>query len=222
MPLSGPRLSPRSGNAKALVVLVHGYGADGEDLIDLAKPLSQLLPDAAFVAPNAPLPCPGAGFMWFPITDLNPAALHRGVTESAPVLQRFLADELQRQGLDPEQLILIGFSQGTMLSLHLLLEGQKAAAVAGFSGVLTGPARPLDDPPPVFLAHGTADTVIPVDALFLTAGALAASGARVQWHLTPALGHGIDEAALTLAGRFLKSALGGRFAAAGPASSFLR
>jgi phospholipase/carboxylesterase len=202
--------------------MVHGYGADGEDLIGLAEPLSRLMPGAAFVAPNAPYPCPGARFMWFPITDLNPSAMHMGVTKAAPLLQSFIESELQRHSLTADRLALVGFSQGTMLSLHLTLGGLNPAAIVGFSGVLTGPAKPQENIPPVFLAHGTADQVIPVDALFMTAGALAAAGARVQWHLTPGMGHGIDEEGLSQAGSFLKHAFAGRLAAQGPASSLLR
>jgi len=222
MALSGPRIPPKNGKASELVVLAHGYGADGEDLIGLAEPLSRLLPNAAFVAPNAPYPCPGARFMWFPISDLNPRAMHKGVTQAAPVLKEFIDSELARHALTPDRLVLIGFSQGTMLSLHLTLNGMKAAAVVGFSGVLTDETVPNADLPPIFLTHGTADQVIPVDALFMTAGALAAAGARVQWHLTHGLGHGIDDAGLTLAAGFLKMALAGRLAAQGQASSILR
>lgn len=221
MSLSGPRVAPKSGKVSALVVLVHGYGADGDDLIDIARPLSKHLPDACFVAPNAPYPCPGAGFMWFPITELHPAVLHRGVVQAAPVLREFIEAELKRLGLGPERLAVIGFSQGTMLALHLALEGLKPAAVVGFSGVLTGAATPQEGLPPFFLAHGSADDVIPVDALFMTASLLAAAGARVQWHLTPGMGHGIDETALEMAGSFLKYAFDGRLAAEGPASSIL-
>jgi len=223
MALSAARISPQNGKASTLVVLLHGYGADGEDLIELAGPLAKVLPDAAFVAPNAPYPCPGARFMWFAIRDLDPQAMHQGVTEAAPLLKAFLREELQRLGLGADRLILIGFSQGTMLSLHLALEGFGPAAVVGFSGVLTGPAAtPQQALPPFFLAHGGADPVIPADALFMTAGALAAAGARVQWHLTPGMGHGIDAYGLALAGEFLRLVLSGRSVAEGPASALLR
>ncbi|GAA0551751.1 phospholipase/carboxylesterase [Rhizomicrobium palustre] len=222
MALSGPRIAPKRGKATELVILVHGYGADGEDLIELAEPLSQALPGAAFVAPNAPTPCPGARFMWFPITDLNPRSMHAGVTAAAPVLKTAIEAELSRLSLGVDRLALIGFSQGTMLALNLILTGLKPAAVVGFSGVLTGMDAAPADLPPIFLAHGSADEVIPVDALFMTAGALGARGARVQWHLTEGLGHGIDGHGLNLAGQFLASAFAGTLAAEGPASSVLR
>ena len=224
MALSGPHLSPKSGKATALVVLLHGYGSDGNDLISLAEPLSQLLPGAAFVAPNAPVPCPGAGFMWFPIAELDPHVMHKGVAATAPSLLTFIESELQRLALGADRLALIGFSQGTMLALHLGLSHLKPAAVVGFSGVLTGegPNKVPEQLPPYFLAHGTADEVIPPDALFVTARTLGAIGARVQWHLSAGIGHGIDDNALALAGNFLRLAFDGRLSAAGPASQLWR
>ncbi len=222
MALSGPRLDPRGGKAAQLVVLVHGYGADGKDLIGLAKPLSQALPGAAFVAPNAPHPCPGAGFQWFPITELDPMRMHQGVTTAAPVLQDFIERELDRLSLTTDKLALVGFSQGTMLSLHLGLSALKPAAVVGFSGVLTGAPKALTNPPPLLLTHGSADPVIPPEALFLTVGALGALGARVQWHLSPGVGHGIDDEALGCAAAFLALAFAGRLQAGGEICCALR
>lgn len=224
MALSGPSISPKNGKANALVVLLHGYGSDGNDLISLADPLSAVLPGAAFIAPNAPVPCPGAGFMWFPITELDPHIMHKGVAATAPVLKTFIEGELQRLGLGPDRLALIGFSQGTMLALHLGLSHLKPAAVVGFSGVLTGegPNTVPEFLPPFFLAHGTADQVIPPDALFMTAGTLGAIGARVQWHLSSGVGHGIDDSALALAGNFLQLAFDGRLVASGAASRVWR
>jgi phospholipase/carboxylesterase len=217
MALSGPRLEPRNGKATHLVVFVHGYGADGNDLISLAQPFAQRLPTTAFVAPNAPQPCPGARFQWFPIAQLDPRLMHQGVTGAAPVLQEFVESELKRLSLTPDRLALVGFSQGTMLSLHLGLGTLKPAAIVGFSGLLTGtPTK--GEAPPVFLAHGGSDPLIPPEALFLTAGALGAAGVRVQWHLSPGVGHGIDEGAIALAANFLAMAFTGRLAAHGEAA----
>jgi phospholipase/carboxylesterase len=221
MALSGPRLDPRNGKPAQLVVLCHGYGADGNDLIGLAQPLAQLLPGAAFVAPNAPQPCPGARFQWFPITQLDPQLMHQGVVGAMPLLEEFVSGELQRLALTADRLALIGFSQGTMMALHLGLTRLKPAAIVGFSGVLTG-APPKGEAPPVFLAHGEADPLIPPEALFLTAAALGANGVRVQWHLSPGLGHGIDDTGLALAGDFLALAFAGRLQAEGEASCPLR
>ncbi len=221
MALSGPRQNPRSGKATHLVVFVHGYGADGNDLVGLAKPLAEHLPSAAFVAPDAPHPCPGARFQWFPITELDPRRMHTGVTEAAPGLQAFIESELQRLSLTPDRLALVGFSQGTMLSLHLGLGALKPAAIVGFSGLLTAPPQKNGAAPPVFLAHGGADPLIPPEALFFTAGTLGALGVRVQWHLSPEIGHGIDDSGIALAGRFLAMAFAGKLAASGEAACVL-
>lgn len=219
MALSGPRQPPRQGKASALVVLVHGYGADGSDLIGLADPLSRLLPGAAFVAPDAPQPCPGARYQWFPITQIDPHLMHQGVMSAAPVLQQFVESELQRLSLTTEQLALVGFSQGTMLSLHLGLGPLRPRAVVGFSGLLTAAPQTLNTPPPVLLTHGTADQVIPAQAMLATAATLGDLGVRVQWHLSPGVGHGIDEQSLLLAGNFLRLAFAGKLTAEGPAAS---
>lgn len=222
MALSGPRQPARSGKARELVVLVHGYGADGSDLIGLADPLSRFLPDAAFVAPDGPQPCPGARYQWFPITQIDPRLMHQGVTGAAPVLQQFVESELQRLSLTPDRLALVGFSQGTMLSLHLGLGTLKPKAVVGFSGLLTAPPQSVNTPPPVFLTHGSVDNVIPAEALFATAATLGSLGVRVQWHLSPGVGHGIDDSSLLLAANFLRLAFAGRLSAEGPASSPVR
>jgi phospholipase/carboxylesterase len=221
MALKGPRLDPKNGKANALVVLVHGYGADGNDLIGLAQPLSRILPDAAFVAPDAPQRCPGARFQWFPISDLDPRQMHDGVLSAAPLLQEFIAAELKRLSLAADRLALIGFSQGTMLALHIGLGPLKPAAIVGFSGVLTGePAT--RDAPPVLLVHGGSDPLIPAEALYLTAAALGAHGVRVEWHISPGLGHGIDDAGLESAASFLTLAFSGRLKASGEAGCALR
>ena len=214
--LTGPRLPPQQGKATHLVVLCHGYGADGNDLIGLAPHWQRALPGAAFVSPNAPEPCPGAGRQWFPIARLDPREMHQGVVGAAGALEGFIKEELERLSLAPDRLALVGFSQGTMMALHVGLRATPAAIV-GFSGVLTGDLPQSDGAPPVLLAHGDADTVIPPEALFFTAMALGAAGICVQWHLAPGLGHGIDAAEIEIAGRFLSLAFGGRLKIAGEA-----
>jgi phospholipase/carboxylesterase len=221
--LSGPRLEPSNGKATHLVVLCHGYGADGKDLIELAPHWQNALPGAVFVAPNAPQRCPGAGYQWFPISRIDPHEMHKGVEDAAGLLEAFVHAELARLALAPDRLALVGFSQGTMMTLHVGLRGPvRPAAIVGFSGLLTG-ATPLEGKiPPVLLTHGDADSVIPPEALFMTAGALGAAGVRVQWHLSRGLGHGIDETALVLAGGFLTQAFGGKLAPSGEACCTLR
>ena len=216
-----PRLDPKGGKADSLVVLVHGYGADGNDLIGLAQPLSQVLPNTTFVSPDAPQPCPGARYQWFPITDLDPNKMHAGVLSAAPGLAGLIEAELRRLNLPPDRLAIVGFSQGTMLALHIGLAGLRPAAIVGFSGVLTGePAA--NDPTPVLLVHGGADPLIPAEALYLTASALGARGLRVEWHISPDLGHGIDDLGLSSAAAFLAMAFDGKLKANGEASCALR
>lgn len=211
MALTGPTLPPARGPATHLVVLVHGYGADGNDLIGLAEHWRGLLPTVAFSAPNAPTRIPGGpGYQWFPISRIDPHEMKKGVEVAAPVLDEYLDAELKRLNLPPERLALAGFSQGTMLSLHLgLRRAIRPAAIVGFSGLLPGPPPEIAEFPPILLTHGDQDQVIPPQALFIAANQLGAAGAAVQWHLAPGMGHGIDPEGLLMAGTFLDLAFRG-------------
>jgi phospholipase/carboxylesterase len=209
--LSGPRLPPLRGAATHLVVLLHGYGSDGNDLMGLAPHLGQLLPTAAFAAPHAPTPVPGSqGFQWFALSRMDPQETRRGVESAGPVLDKFLDEELARLHLPPQNLALMGFSQGTMMALHVgLRRAARPAAIVGFSGLLAAPP-PQGEKPPILLTHGEADDVIPAQAMLAAAMQLGAAGAPVQWHLAPGLGHGIDPTGMALAAQFLALAFGGR------------
>jgi phospholipase/carboxylesterase len=213
--LSGPRLPPARGEATHLVVLAHGYGADGNDLIGLAPLWQRLLPTVAFVAPNAPERCAGSpGYQWFPISRLDPEEVRKRVESAAPIFEAFLESELARLNLPPERLALVGFSQGTMLSLQVgLRRAVKPAAIVGYSGMLAGPPPALGaDTPPILLVHGDADPMIPAPALFMSAGTLGLAGAAVQWHLSPGIGHSIDDTGLLMGGAFLTQAFRGQLA----------
>jgi phospholipase/carboxylesterase len=199
--LDGPRLAPRSGTAKQLVVFLHGYGADGNDLIDIGRAWAVPLPDAAFVSPHAPRPCGQApsGREWFPLTMRDPGERWRGVTMAAPGLQTFLDAELARASLPPSALALVGFSQGTMIALHVgLRRAVMPAAIVGYSGLLALPdnadpatvAAEIKSRPPVLLVHGDQDPLIPIDALFHAAQGLAALEVPVEWHISAGVGHG--------------------------------
>ncbi len=212
--LDGPRLSPRSGPARQLVVLLHGYGADGNDLIDIGRAWQPLLPHAAFVSPHAPQPCAQApvGRQWFPLTMRDPHERWTGVNAAGPGLERFLEAELKRHHLAPGALALVGFSQGTMLALHVGLRRASApAAIVGYSGLFVLPqnAKPealaaeIRARPPVLLVHGEQDDLIPAQALFQSTQLLAALGVPVEWHLSAGVGHGIDEEGLRHGGEFL-------------------
>ena len=211
--LSGPRLPPAKGSATHLVVLCHGYGADGNDLIGLAPHWQRLLPTAAFVAPNGPERCPGAGYQWFPISRLDPQEVRRGVESASAVLDSFLDAELERLALAPDRLMLVGFSQGTMLSLQVgLRRSVRPAAIVGYSGMLAAPETLPDlraGAPPVLLVHGDADTMIPFQALFAAATELGRAGVAVQWHVSLGVPHSIDPEGLSLGGTFLAMAMRG-------------
>jgi phospholipase/carboxylesterase len=216
--LDGPRIAPRSGKARQLVVFLHGYGADGNDLIALGQEWQSQLPDAAFVSPHAPEACAGApmGRQWFELTFRNPDERWRGVNKALPGLQTFFDAELARHSLPPSALALVGFSQGTMMALHSGLRRAVApAAIVGYSGLYVtpeskdGPAlaqAEIRSRPPILLVHGTQDELIPPQALFMSASLLAAADAPVEWHLSHGVGHGIDGEGLQQGGAFLKRA----------------
>jgi phospholipase/carboxylesterase len=213
--LSGPIRAPRSGGkAKQLVVLLHGWGADGPNLIDLADMFAQNLPDAQFIAPNAPFPCEANpyGYQWFSLMDRQPQHMFEGVGNAAKTLNQFLDEQLQSLSLDNSKLALVGFSQGTMAALHVALRRLPAiACVVGFSGSLIGAealAKEIAARPPVCLIHGNADDVVPFAAMGHAQEALKQHGVDIAAHARPFLGHSIDMDGIRLAGEFLKKYLG--------------
>ena len=212
--LDGPRLAPRSGPARQLVVFLHGYGADGNDLIEIGRAWQGLLPQAAFVSPHAPEPCAQAptGRQWFPLTFRDPNERWTGVNKAAPMLQRFLDAELARHKLPPSALALVGFSQGTMMSLHVgLCQQVPPFAIVGYSGLLSVPANldperfaaEIKSRPPILLVHGDRDELIPIEAMFQAASGLASLEVPVEWHMSSGIGHGIDQEGLRHGGEFL-------------------
>ena len=212
--LDGPRLEPQGGSARRLIVFLHGYGADGNDLIDIGRAWQDMLPGTAFVSPHAPEPCGQApmGRQWFPLTFRTPNERWDGVTKAAPALQRFLDAELARHRLPPSALALVGFSQGTMMALHVgLRRAVRPAAIVGYSGIFVLPddappeavAGEIQSRPPILLVHGDRDDLIPAQALFMSAQALAALEVPIEWHLSHGIGHGIDQEGLRHGGAFL-------------------
>lgn len=216
MSLTGARREAASGTAKSLVVLLHGYGADGNDLIGLAEPLAPILQDTVFLSPNAPERCAvnPMGYQWFPISwiDGSPeSAMVAGFRRAAETLAKWLPKAMAAEGVTAAQTALVGFSQGTMMSLHVgpRLDAE-LAGIVGFSGRMA-PAGPGVAPPrwrpPVLLAHGDRDEVIPVSALEETRAALAAEGFSVRWTVSRGVGHGIGPEGLSAAAAFLRERL---------------
>lgn len=212
----------RGGKADALVVFLHGYGSNGADLISLAPYWAKALPGAAFLAPNAIEPVPQApgGYQWFPISNLDPHLMEQGARRAAQSVDRFLDRELERAGLDATRLALVGFSQGTMMALHVGLRRERpVAGIVGFSGVLVGGAKLKDEmrsKPPILLVHGDRDPTIPIPAMFDSAQALAAAGHGAQWHVSYGVPHSIGQDGLDLGGSFLAAQLKTRKILAGP------
>ena len=222
--LDGPRIPASAARASQLVVFLHGYGADGNDLIELGRQWRALLPGAAFVSPHAPERCAATpmGRQWFALSNSLPEdrggaeERWRGAVKARGAIDAFLDAELKRLGLDESGLALVGFSQGAMMALHVGLRRSRApAAILGFSGLLVGPER-LNEatargaPPPILLIHGDQDPLIPVEAMFLAAEALAGASIPAQWHVSLGVGHGIDGEGLRHGGLFLAKALAGR------------
>lgn len=216
MPItSSSSLGPRSGGApKQLVLLLHGYGSNGADLISFAPHWQQGLPDALFLAPDAPERCPGSGgFQWWALASINEQALAAGAGRAAPVLDAYIDQQLEALGLTEAELAIVGFSQGTMMALHVGLRRQRrVAGIIGYSGMLTGAPALAHAPitkPPVLLVHGSADPVIPVVALHHAKAELQRLGLEVTAHVSPGLGHSVDPIGLRLGGEFVQRVLGG-------------
>jgi phospholipase/carboxylesterase len=208
--LHGPELAPLSGNeAKQLVVFLHGVGSDGDDLISLADNMRHNFPDAHFIAPNAPFPYDGApfGYQWFSLKDRTESFLLNGINEALPILNQFLDDSLKRLNLDDSNLILIGFSQGTMIGLHAALRRpKKIAALVGFSGALlsyTYLSQQTLSKPNIMLIHGDLDEVVPHAALAYAIKALGHLSITAKQHTCRGIGHGISPEGIQIATDFI-------------------
>jgi len=215
--LSGPSRPPASrGKPRRLVILLHGLGADGNDLIGLAPYWARLLPDAEFLSPDAPFPCDTApfGYQWFSSQDRSPEAVLGGVRAAAPILDAFIDEALEERGLRSGELALVGFSQGTMMSLFVgLRRAEPVAGIIGFSGRLLAPEllpTELRSRPPVLMVHGADDPVVPYSSLAAAEAALKEVGVPVQTVTSVGIGHSIDEQGLRHGGQFLKDVLSGK------------
>lgn len=212
--LDGPSQPAADGAAKQLVVLLHGYGADGNDLIGLAPHWAQLLPQAEFISPHAPFPCEAMPFgrQWFGFQGRTQEQVLDGVRLAAGILDNYLTELLAARKMDESSLALVGFSQGAMMSLYVSLRRAKpVAAVVAYSGRLFAPeslATELRARPKTLLVHGDHDEVVPPEALPHAYAALLAAGVPVEQMLRPGLGHGIDGEALARGGEFLRASFG--------------
>ncbi len=203
-------IEPKSGTPTSLVLFLHGYGANGQDLISIGHEWQAQLPNTVFISADAPEPCamnPFGGFQWFDLTMRDPTEYWRGVNKAAPYLNKFIDEQLKTYNLSDEALGLVGFSQGTMMALHVGLRRKVApAAIVGYSGKLAGPehlAKEITVKPPVLLVHGAMDDVIPVAALSEAETALRDAKVEVSSHISSGLGHGIDLDGLRLGGEHL-------------------
>jgi len=216
--LSAERKAPQSGQTRSIVVFLHGYGANGADLLGLADPLGEHLPDTLFVAPDAPENCAGApmGYQWFPIPWIDNSSeeeAERGMQSAIEDLNAFLDALMVDEDVLPEQVVLFGFSQGSMMALHVAPRREDAVAgIVAFSGRLLAPESLADEVvvrPPILLVHGDADDVVPPQSLPDAAQALQNAGFEdVFAHIMKGTGHGIAPDGLSVALAFMRDKLG--------------
>lgn len=216
--LTAERIEPKSGETRSVVIFLHGYGANGADLLGLADPLGEHLPDTLFIAPDAPENCAGSpfGYQWFPIPWIDGSSEEesmRGMQSAVEDLNAFLDAVMVDEDVLPEQVALFGFSQGTMMSLHVAPRREDPiAGIVAFSGRLLQPellAEEAVSRPPVLLVHGDMDDVVPVQALPQAAEALQGAGFKeVYAHVMKGTAHGIAPDGLGVALAFLRDELG--------------
>ena len=216
--LNAQKRAPKSGETRSVVVFLHGYGANGADLLGLADPLGEHLPDTLFVAPDAPETVPGMpnGFQWFPIPWIDGSSEEeamRGMDQAVIDLNAFLDALMVDEDVLPEQVVLFGFSQGTMMSLHVAPRREDAVAgIVAFSGRLLSPELLADEArvkPPVLLVHGDQDDVVPPQSLPEAAEALQEAGWQdVYAHVMKGTAHGIAPDGLSVALAFMRDKLG--------------
>lgn len=206
--LHGQEQAPQSGGKpKQLVILLHGLGSDGADLISLAPELADTLPDAQFLSPNAPFNCDMApfGYQWFSLLSYDPQAMLAGAAAAAPILDHYIEKQLKRFKLQAKDTALVGFSQGTMMALYVGLRRPTTfAGILGYSGALLDTPKAASKPP-VCLIHGMNDPVVPFMALSNAESGLRAAGVPVETHGLPMLAHNIDHRGMEIGQNFLRT-----------------
>lgn len=209
--LTGPELAPQSGTVKHVVILLHGVGSNGDDLIGLAPMLAPALPDTQFLSPNGAQPFDQApfGYQWFSLRDRSHSAMLAGVQAVAPTVDAYIDAVKTRFGVDDANIALVGFSQGTMTSLYVgLRRAQPLAGIVGFSGALIDADNTPASTTSVCLIHGEWDEVVPFAAMQHAEDALRKKGVHVEAHARPNLGHSIDGEGLEASVDFLRERFG--------------
>ncbi|MEE2997944.1 MAG: alpha/beta fold hydrolase [Pseudomonadota bacterium] len=213
--LSGPEIGPASGGpAKKIIVFVHGYGADGNDLISLGQHFAQAVPDAAFISPNAPYRCDGSpyGYQWYDVWMKDREERLAAIRSTAAIFDNFIDQQLARHELAEEDLVLVGFSQGTMMSLFTAPRRENpVAGLVGYSGRMEAPDLLKDEirsKPQVVMVHGDSDELLPLSEMETAAAALRENGVAVDTHIRPGLGHGIDEEGIRIGLEFVETVFG--------------
>lgn len=205
---------PHNGGAPtSLVILLHGYGSNGQDLISLAPYWERDIPGALFISPDAPFGCEiGFGYQWFSLQSWAPLAMLGAAEAAAAILNRFIDEQMEQYQIPASKVALVGFSQGTMMSLFVApRRDEPIAGVLGFSGALLGGEGLIGQPRiarmPMHLVHGEMDNVVPVGAWLHATETLRQAGFDVSGHTTPGLMHSIDEKGIHEGGEFLKRVL---------------
>ena len=212
MKLSGPfKLAFNGVKPDKLVIFLHGVGADGHDLIRLADEFA--LTNAVFLSPNAPFKYDSfpMGYQWFSLSDYNEDKLYEGIKIALPILQEYIDENLAKYNLEYKDLVLIGFSQGTIMALHMAPRLKGACTVIGFSGALVKGDElkgEIKSKPAIFLVHGSDDQVLPISKYRNAYTSLKRMGFDVEGHAIEALGHGISLEGIELANKFLKNRVG--------------
>ncbi|PPR12223.1 MAG: hypothetical protein CFH41_00257 [Alphaproteobacteria bacterium MarineAlpha11_Bin1] len=213
--LSGPETPPLSGgSAKKLIIFVHGYGADGNDLIALSQHFGHVVPDAAFISPNAPYRCDGSpfGYQWYDVWMQDSDERLRAIRSTAAIFDNFIDEQLKRHELAEKDLVLIGFSQGTMISLFTApRRANPVAGLIGYSGRMEAPElmeAEICSKPPVVMVHGDSDELLAVSEMETAAATLRENGVSIDTYVRPGLGHGIDEEGIQIGVEFVKNVLG--------------
>jgi phospholipase/carboxylesterase len=213
--LDGPFIAPQSGKAKELVIFLHGYGSNGDDLIGLGEQWAHAMPDAAFVSPNAPQVCEqfSAGYQWFPIRAIDPATIEREkhAASVAPILSQFIDEQLEKWGVEDSRLAVVGFSQGAMMAMYAMPRRKKpCAAVIGYSGMMLDAAGLLGQgivKVSVLAIHGDFDEVVMPDNLARIEEGFSAAGFDIETVMRPGLGHGIDQFGMMRGLQFIQESL---------------